>query len=102
MTVQMLEVHVGYVQPFINVFQTRGNIYVMPPGGPQKNDPIPSPRVSTTRGISQNFFQDYVCCICGHDAALTHGQSESLFCLEHHPEMAGATIKRINDINTIN
>ncbi len=85
-TVQIVDVRVGYVHTVKNDQEITHYYSTMATDATPKKDIMPPHVSSDTRGISQNFFQDFVCCFCGKDATLTHWQSRSLYCTEHHPD----------------
>ena len=85
-TVQNVDVRVRYVHTVKNVKKTRHNYYTMATDADNKKDLTPPHPRAYSRGIPQNFFQDFVCCLCGKDATLTHWLSRSLYCTEHHPD----------------
>ena len=78
-TVQIVDVRVGYVHTVKNDQEIRHYYSTMATDADKKNDLTPPHGQSYSRGIPQNFFQDFVCCFCGKDATLTHWQSRSLY-----------------------
>ncbi len=86
MTVHNLEVRLHCVHLLNYVQKIMQSFYTMSTTPPRKNDLTPPPVAKYSRGIPQNFFQDFVCCLCGKDATLSHGQTDSLYCVEHHPD----------------
>ena len=85
-TVQNVDVRVRYVHTVKNVKKTRHYYSTMATDADKKKDLTPPHPRAYSRGIPQNFFQDFVCPLCGKDATLTHWQSRSLYCTEHHPD----------------
>ena len=86
MTVHILDVPLVFERTLKTGLENGALLFTMARDHLQKSDITPSPGVTYSRGKPQNFFQDFVCCICGYDATLTHGQTDSLYCEEHHPE----------------
>ena len=86
MTVHKLDVRLVFEQA-LEIGSRIGAFILTMAGDPkQKSDLTPSPGGHVPEGTSQNFFQDFVCCICGEDATLSHGQTDSLYCVEHNPD----------------
>ena len=60
-TVQIVDVRVGYVHTVNNVKKTRHYYSTMATDADTKKDLTPPHPRAYSRGVPQNFFQDFVC-----------------------------------------